>query len=231
VTTSHVASFAWLVDLVFPQRCVACGVSSPSFVLCDACRGSLRPLSAPLCARCGAPTAWPVERCRECAGRRLAFASARAAYAYAGPAVRFIRGWKERGLRRLGPVAGALVADRLEPLLGDVVTSIPPDAVRQLGRGRHPAEALARDLASRWGLPYALLLGRARPTERQAALRFEGRRANVHGAFVARTVVPRRIVVVDDVYTTGATSSAAATALRRAGAHEVAVVTFARAIR
>ena len=231
MTASRVAWIAWLVDLVFPQRCVSCGVSSPSSPLCAACRVALRPVAPPLCARCGAATAWPVQRCRECAGRRLAFATARAAFAYAGPAVPFIRGWKERGLRRLGPVAGALVAERLEPAPADVVTSIPPDAVRQLGRSRHPAELLARDLARRWGLPYRSLLGRTRRVERQAGLRFAGRGANVRGAFAAVDVVPRRVLLVDDVYTTGATASAAASALRRAGAAEVDVVAFARALR
>src|SRR3954463_15722851 len=121
-----------LLDLILPVRCVVCGASGEQ--LCPACRGALPRLAAPLCARCGAPTAWPVERCRECAGRRLAFASARAAYAYAGPASRLLRAWKERGLRQLAGPAGELVAACLEPVGADVVTSIPVDPVRQLGR-------------------------------------------------------------------------------------------------
>jgi len=119
----------------------------------------------------------------------------------------------------------------VEPVAADVVTSIPPDPVRQLARGRHPADVLARELASRWQLPHESLLARARPTARQASLRLAGRRVNVQGAFAAREPVARRVIVVDDVYTTGATASAAATALRRAGAREVFVVTFLRAVR
>ena len=143
----------------------------------------------------------------------------------------FIRGWKERGLRRLAPVAGALVAARLAPVPADVVTSIPPDAVRQLGRSPHPAGLLARDLGRRWDLPYDRLLRRTRAVDRQAGLRYAGRGANVRGAFAAIAEVPRRVILVDDVYTTGATASAAASALRRRGAAEVHVVAFARAIR
>jgi predicted amidophosphoribosyltransferase len=220
---------AWIVDLVLPRRCVSCAAAGHAF--CAQCRGALRALSPPQCARCGAPTAWPVERCRECAGRRLAFASARSAFAYAGPAKPFLRGWKERGLRQLGTLAGELVAERLTPVAADVVTCVPADRVRQLERSRHPAEMLARELARRWGLPYAALLGRARAAQRQAGLAYVGRRANVQGAFEAREGVPSRVLLVDDVYTTGATASAGASALRRAGATRVEIVTFARAVR
>jgi predicted amidophosphoribosyltransferase len=229
VTSSSVACAAWFVDLLLPRRCVSCGASGTGF--CASCRAALRPLVPPLCARCGAPTAWPVDRCRECAGRRLAFASARSAYAYAGPASRLLRAWKERGHRQLAGLAGELVATSLEPAGADVVTSIPADPVRQLERSRHPAEALARELGTRWELEYAPLLRRDRIVQRQAALAYAGRRANVQGAFAAKESVPARILLVDDIYTTGSTASVAASALRRAGATRVDVVTFARAVR
>ena len=82
-----------LLDLVFPRRCAACG--SGEELVCRDCRDALRRLDGTLCARCGAPTAWPVARCLECAGRRLAFASARAAVAYEGPARPLVAGWKD----------------------------------------------------------------------------------------------------------------------------------------
>jgi predicted amidophosphoribosyltransferase len=191
----------------------------------------LRPIVPPRCARCGAPTAWPVERCRECAGRRLAFAWAVAAYAYAGPARPFVRAWKERGLRRLAPLAAELVAGRVAQPAADVITYVPPDPVRQLERSRHPAESLAHELGGSWELGVAGLLVRTRSAERQASLSRARRRGNVQGTFRAAADVPARVVLVDDIYTTGATASAAASALRAAGARQVGVVTFARAVR
>lgn len=220
---------AWFLELLFPSRCVCCGAAADS--LCPDCRASLRPILPPRCARCGAPTAWPVERCRECSGRRLAFATALAAYAYAGPARPFVWAWKERGLRRLAPVAAELVAGRVAQPVADVITHIPPDPVRQLGRSRHPAESLARELSRRWDLENACLLARTHGTERQASLTRARRRANVQGSFRPACAAPPRVVLVDDVYTTGATAAAAASALRAAGARRIDVVTFARAIR
>jgi predicted amidophosphoribosyltransferase len=220
---------AWLVDLLFPPRCVCCGAAASG--LCAACRATLRPLSPPRCSRCGAPTAWPVERCRECTGRRLAFATAIAAFAYAGPARPFVRAWKERGLRRLAPLAAELVATHIRAPAADVITYIPPDPARQLTRSRHPAEALAAELARVWRLESADLLARTRSARRQASLPRARRRANVAGSFVAIARCPGRVVLVDDVYTTGSTASAAASALRAAGARRVDVVTFARAVR
>jgi predicted amidophosphoribosyltransferase len=108
---------------------------------------------------------------------------------------------------------------------------VPPDAVRQLVRGRHPAVELAAALGTHWRLEQAELLVRAGGARRQTGLGRAERAGNVRGAFVARGCVPDRVVLVDDVYTTGATVSAAAGALKRAGASSVQVVTFARTVR
>lgn len=188
-------------------------------------------MSEPRCTLCGAPTAWPVARCRECAGRRLGFDSARAAVLYLGPARPFLRSWKERGLRRSADLAAEIVELRVTLSQADVVTPVPPDAVRQLVRGRHPAVELASALAVRWGLEDARLLARTGGRRRQTGLGRVARAGNVRDAFVACGAVPERVLLVDDVYTTGATASAAARALKRAGAATVHVVTFARTVR
>jgi len=119
-----------VLDLLLPQRCVVCGCGGRQ--LCTACREGLPRIEPPLCARCGAPTAWPVERCRECAGRRLAFASARAAAGYEAAARRLVHAWKERGLRRLAAEVAQLVAERLPPPEVDALTFIPADRGRRL---------------------------------------------------------------------------------------------------
>jgi predicted amidophosphoribosyltransferase len=200
-------------------------------MLCDACRASLPRIGPPLCARCGAPTAWPVERCRECAGRRLAFARARAALVYDAAVRALVGAWKERGLRRLAEVAAELAAETLDPPDAEALTFVPADAERRRERGHHPAERLARELGTRWALPVEPLLERAGTAERQRGLDRAARRRNVAGAFAPRGAPPRSVCLVDDVYTSGATAAAAASALRRAGARRVVVVTLARAIR
>jgi predicted amidophosphoribosyltransferase len=172
-----------------------------------------------------------VQRCRECAGRRIAFASARAAYVYAGPVRPFLRRWKESGLHPLAPLAAELVAARMPRPAADVITYIPPDGDRSLRRGHHPAEGLARGLGSLWEIEVSPLLARTRHVRRQTGLPLAERRRNVRGAFAARRTVRGTVVLVDDVYTTGATAGAAATALRRAGASSVHVLSLARAVR
>jgi ComF family protein len=216
------------LDLLLPVRCAACGVEAR--LLCAACRARLRLLRPPLCARCGAPTAWPVARCSECAGRRLAFARARAAVAYDGPAVALVSVWKERGLRGVARLAAELVSATVERPAVDVLTFVPGVADRELWRGHNPAAGLARALALAWGIPTAQLLARTGSPRRQRGLARTERRRNVRGAFSAEPS-PHRVVLVDDVYTSGATVAAAASALRAAGAREVEVVTFARTPR
>jgi competence protein ComFC len=217
-----------LLDLLFPRRCVVCRL--PGAIVCPPCQSSLPRIAGTVCARCGAPVAWPVDRCRECAGRRIAFATARAAVEY-GVAVRaVVSAWKEHGLRGLAALAAALVDEVVARPPSGAITFVPPDGDRSLKRGHHPPELLARELGQRWELPVAPLLGRTRPLRPQRGLSRAERRRNVRGAF-ASTRVHGRVLLVDDVYTTGATASAAASALRAAGASRVEVVTFARAVR
>lgn len=218
-----------LLDLILPRRCACCG--RPGAALCAPCHDALPRVTPPLCVRCGAPTPWPVRRCRECAGRRLAFATARAAVAYDDSVRLIVAGWKERALRGLAAIAAALLAEVVPRPTADAVTFVPPDPDRGLRRGHHPPAALAALLAESWELPLATLLERGVAGRPQRGLALPERRRNVRGAFAACRAPPARVVLVDDVYTTGATATEAARSLLRAGARSVHVVTFARAIR
>jgi ComF family protein len=215
--------------VLLPQRCLVCGL--PGGQVCACCRSALRRIGPPLCERCGAPTAWPVRRCAECAGRRLAFARAREAVEYDEPVRRVIAAWKERGLRRIAAWAAAVVVEEVaRPDVG-CLAWVPGDPDRRLKRGHHAAERLAGELASAWELPAVPLLARARGSSPQRGKSRLDRRRNVAGAFRPAARIPSRVALVDDVYTTGATANAAASALRRGGARHVEVVTFARTIR
>src|SRR5439155_9221633 len=157
-------------------------------------------LDGPLCARCGAPTAWPVARCAECAGRRLAFASARSAVAYEGSARRLVAGWKERGLRRLDTVAAELVTLVVPRPPVAARAFVPGDPERTARRGQNPPQALADALASVWDLPVEPLLERRGGIPPQRGLSRLDRRSNVREAFRVTGRAPTRVALVDDVY-------------------------------
>ena len=217
-----------MFELLLPQRCLCCGRSGA--VVCDACLAGIPRLKPPFCERCGAPAVWPVRRCAECTGRRIAFASARAAVVYDERVRRIVAGWKEHGLRRIARDAAALVVEVVARPGVDAITFVPPDRDRLLQRGHHPAARLARELGELWELPAHALLERPRTSSRQRGASLVERRKNVRGAFRARGS-PSAVCLVDDVYTSGATASAAASALRKAGATQVHVVTLARTLR
>jgi predicted amidophosphoribosyltransferase len=172
-----------------------------------------------------------VRRCAECAGRRLAFAQAREAVEYNEPVRRVVAAWKERGLRRIAAWAAGVVAEELARPNAACLAWVPGDPDRRLRRGHHAAERLAAELAKVWELPALPLLARAPGSSPQRGKSRRDRRRNVAGAFWPAAPIPSRLVLVDDVYTTGATANAAASALRRGGARHVEVVTFARTIR
>jgi predicted amidophosphoribosyltransferase len=218
-----------VLDLVLPERCAICG--APGRALCDPCRASLVRLTPPACERCGSPGPWPVRRCAECAGRRLAFAHARSAIVYDSQARRFVRSWKERGRRRLARDAARLVAEVVPRPVVDAVVPVPGDPERAWRRGDVPSRALAIELGRIWDLRALDVLKRSRALPRQRGLSLDERRRNVRGSVVATGAVPAQVCVVDDVYTSGATADACASACRRVGGRYVWVVTLARAVR
>ncbi|MGI9658272.1 MAG: ComF family protein [Gaiellaceae bacterium] len=215
-----------LLDLLLPTRCVVCGESGDA--LCRGCRSRLPLLTAPVCGRCGSPAA---AACLECDGRDLAFATARSAVAYRGDGARTLAAWKEGGVWRLTRIAASIVTDVVPRPTVDALTSVPPDRDRVLWRGHDPAAALGRALGREWGIPYRRALRRASRVAAQKRLDGLERQQNVAGSFAAMRCTPECVAVVDDVYTTGATASAAAQALCVGGAQTVEVVTFARTLR
>lgn len=143
-----------------------------------------------------------------------------------------MREWKERGRRRLGDEAAALVAEVIAPPpVVDVLTFVPGDPERAWKRGDVAPRRLALVLGRLWGLPVEDLLRRLGAQPRQRGLSLVERRRNVRGTVAATATSPRAVCLVDDVYTSGATADACASALRNAGASHVEVVTFARAVR
>jgi predicted amidophosphoribosyltransferase len=139
--------------------------------------------------------------------------------------------WKEQGRRDLCGSVAEIVAETVPRPLSDAVCFVPGDPDRTLKRGHVTARGLALELSERWDLPAAALLRRPLPGKRQRVLPRAERRSNVTRAFVAVGPAPRRVCLVDDVYTTGSTVAECARELRRVGARRVDVVCFARAVR
>ena len=218
-----------MLELLLPERCAIC--SQPGASLCSTCRVALVRLHAPVCGRCGSPGPWPVRRCAECSGRRLSFTTARAAIAYDARTRAFVREWKERGRRKLARHAAELVAEVVPRPACVALTFVPGDPKRARQRGDVPPQGLARELGARWELPIVEILRRERGLPPQRGLTLAERRGNARGAVGATGEAPRVVVLVDDVYTSGATANACAGALRTAGARRVEVVTLARAVR
>jgi competence protein ComFC len=217
-----------LADLFYPRWCVGCGRRS-SDVLCRTCFGSLPFLRGPACGRCGLPTAVAVPVCGACKNVDFAFETARAPLRYEGVGKEIVHALKYRGYT---PVVGRLAVPLLaEAVVGgrfDAVVPVPLHRSRLRRRGFNQAALLARGLARRINSPVSDTLQVVRSTRDQVDLSAAERRENVAGAFSARSRARGRLLVVDDVFTTGATTTACAAALLRAGAAEVHAVTLCR---
>jgi ComF family protein len=175
------------------------------------------------CPVCGLPS-WRRERCGRCLAHAPVYDATVAAFIYAFPLDRLVQAYKYRAmLACAGWFAQAMLARRDAPPAADVMIAVPLDGGRQRERGFNQALEIARILARHTGLPLAAdAVWRTRETPPQAELPWRERARNVKGAFgCAGSVAGRRIVVVDDVMTTGASLDELARTLKRAGAAHV----------
>jgi ComF family protein len=220
----------WLL----PAACLLCDEPVPEregdALICSLCRLRWRAVPHPLCDRCGQPSQQGLE-CRLCAGWPPGLVRVRSAVWLDQSARTAVHRLKYEGWSRAAE-AMADVMQQLEPLTGQVsLIPIPLGGRRLRERGYNQSERIAAALGRRVGLKVrADLLQRVRETRTQTALTPEARHANVSGAFHAGPVEGLALVLVDDVFTTGATLVAAGTALAEAGAVRVEAVTFARAV-
>jgi ComF family protein len=240
-----------LLHLLLPAPCLGCGAPLPagrwvqqvSLGLCRACRGRLRAVPAGGCAVCGlplpAPGLPPGWRCGACRETRPAFDRLLALWSYEEPFAAVIRALKFRRLDYLGRHLGEALAERFAGDLTargerlDLAVPVPLHWRRRLRRGYNQAEAIARPLAFRLGLEVEPLLCRTRPTAPQSLLGKAGRLHNLRRAFRVRRperVAGRRLLLVDDVATSGATFEAAAGVLKKAGAKEVVAIAAGRTL-
>jgi len=230
-----------LLDMVFPRICSGCGkpVGGESLHICWECLAALWPIQFPYCSICGNPVAGQIRHdyvCALCTPRKRAFDRARSAFHYDGQMAGIIQGFKyghstflDRDLARLLAVC---VENNYRLSDVDAVTFVPLHHRKERERGYNQARLLAGGLATALRKPLLIrCLVRCRPTASQTALSAVERRKNVRGAFCAvngKWIDGRRLLLVDDVMTTGATVDECARVLKTAGAAEVRVVTVAR---
>ena len=220
----------WIIDLLFPPRCGGCQTAGSLW--CAACRAAITPIEPPWCEKCGEPLAAD-GLCANCRVYPLQIEKIRSAALFDGVLRKAIHRFKYERLASLAEPFGEMLADywRAAQLSADWLMPVPLHPSRERDRGYNQSELLARQLARRVNVPLSRRgLRRTRATAVQMTLTAAQRRENVAGAFVCVEARVRgtRVVVVDDVSTTGATLEACAQAVLKAGAASVMGLTLAR---
>lgn len=232
------------LDILFPPLCHGCKAFIPDagdLHLCTDCLDSSPLVASPCCTICGLPfltEGGSDHRCGGCTEAPPSFASARAAVLFQGPVRevihRFKYGRKVQHSRPLALLAARQLGGYAAASAADLIIPVPLHIKRLRERGFNQAVLLGEILARKWHVPLAgKNLSRIRWTEPQVNLTASERKQNVRGAFAVRdtaAIRDRKIILLDDVYTTGSTVDECARTLKKEGAAAVFVVTVARAV-
>lgn len=234
------------VEFVFPPVCAFCGdecavADTGASGLCDSCRGRLWPTWVRQCGRCGAhvgPYIDTTSGCVHCRDDRFAFRRATSLGVYARELRLACRRMKRSGQEPLAAVLGRFLGEQVAEVFADsppeVVLPVPQHWWSRAVRGHNPAETLGRAVARRLGVEFhPHLLVKTRRTPPQSRLSPTGRRGNLRDVFAVRggkRLRGRRVLLVDDVLTTGTTANRIARLLRSADAETIMVAVVARGL-
>jgi len=220
----------FLLDQLFPRFCAGCGTEGD--FLCDSCIETLPQLQPPFCYRCGLPI--PENSiCPDCQNLPLTIDGIRSLYLHEGLAREVIHSLKYKNMKALAKPLAALMANYLvdNPFEIDTLAAAPMHAKRLRTRGYNQPELLVNELSNVTGIPNKTeLLIRTKNTTSQVSLTADDRLANVNGAFQCKDGYfrDRKVLLIDDVCTTGATLNACAIALKKGGAASVWGLTLSR---
>ena len=228
---------SFFIKELFPFACLNCGnslLNEEGF--CPACWDLLQMITAPQCVVCGVP--FPFQghalTCGLCLKNPPPYDKARAVYAYADPIRHVLLKFKHGDDTTFGEIFGKLLA-RLPLGRPDVVVPVPLHWTRLLRRQYNQSGLMARVVARIYQVPFWLALKRQRKTPSQGGLSRQQRLRNIHKAFVLKKtyyqqVHQKHVLLIDDVYTTGATVSECAKVLKTFGASNVSIATVARSL-
>lgn len=230
--------FSALIDIIYPPACPVCGSSIGKQGICGRCTASFRRIESPLCTRCGIPFMTEGDEdhlCGTCIRERVPFDRAASVCFYDGALSEAIRRLKYSKRSSLASSLGDLLASH--PVTSedcDVIVPVPLHMERLKERGFNQSHLLAKRAAN--GMPVEVnpyILERTRPTLAQAGMNSRERIINIRGAIRVREgadVKGKNILLIDDVYTTGATVRECSRVLKKGGAKKVNVLTLARVV-
>lgn len=226
-----------LKDAVYPENvtCDLCGkelTADTRYNLCAACTERMPFVRGHVCLNCGVPMNDEADFCLRCQRTESVYKSNRSPLVYEGAAKQLIYSLKFGGKKYIAKLLGAMMADAYlnSGTDAEIVVFVPMSDAEKKKRGFNQAELLAREVGERLGLPVLPALAKVKETSPQKELTGKERAENLKGCFAvsyAEWIAGRRILLVDDVFTTGATANECARTLLKAKVRQVSVLTAA----
>ncbi len=233
-----------VLDFLLPRLCCGCGerILDEAWLVCRPCLDSIPPLLLPICARCGCPDAKIKEegRCANCPPGTAYFIKAQGVARFSGIAQVLVHRLKYQRRIEYAPLLSREMARIYREAvndgapIADIVLPVPLHSTRLRDRGFNQSALIARPFGESLTIPVSeKALVRTRPTSSQTSLKKSQRRKNVAGAFACKdsaAVAGKKVLLIDDVYTTGSTLNECARTLREAGAESVECLAYARTV-
>ncbi len=224
--------FDWIVKKLYPPRCIFCMrimEDSAKLCVCRKCFGEIERIPPQRCPVCGRVTVLGNSVCWRCSSQKIPYSLHRSVYFYEGAVRRSIIRLKFQNKPQYADTMGRIISVYIpHGKTFDAVAYVPMTQKAEKKRGYNQSQLIAEGLSEASGLKTCELLVKVRETKKQSTLNFEKRQKNIKGAFkTTGDVRGKRIILVDDVFTTGATMCECASVLKRAGAAEVVCLSFA----